>query len=558
MLENNYQVIIIGGGIVGLSASLFLSSHSIPHLLIERHPTTSIHPRARGLNTRAMEIFRTIGVDELVREAGADLAPSMGICKGTSFISIMEPRKRKESKEGRGEMPLAFLARGVSPTKGCRCTQDCMEPVLVKAARERGGELRYNTLCEGVEQDERGVTVTLRNQDKDTISTVRAEYLIAADGAGSPIRKQLGIGTTGKGALGHLLNILFHADLSSLVRGREISFCTISRPEVPLLGLLTAIDNKSTWVFHLSYDPLQENASSYTPERCEELLKTAIGIPDLKIAVKSILPWTPADICAEKFRDGRIFLAGDAAHQTTPYGGQGATTGIADVFDLSWKLAQVFKGTASEKLLETYEQERLPVGRFVAKESGELADAYGLPEAVNRGKWAFLISVAMRIPMYAGFGYRYTNSQAIINEEGESRWTWWWNVPWTIPSLIMGFNGRPGTRVPHLWVQHVGRQISTLDLFGTKSVLLAGSEGKGWCQAAAEVAEKLDLNLEAYRVGPTSELSDPKKQWDTIAGVSSQGALLVRPDGFVAWRVKDQEGDLRKRLQDVVEKILCR
>lgn len=160
--------------------------------------------------------------------------------------------------------------------------------------------------------------------------------------------------------------------------------------------------------------------------------------------------------------------------------------------------------------------------------------------------------------MIAGFGYRYTESCAIVQEEEELGWMWWWGVPWTIPSLVMGFNGRPGTRVPHLWVQREGRRISTLDLFGTKFVLLAGSEGKVWREAASEIAEKLDVDLETYRVGPTGDLSDPKRQWDSIAGVSSQGALLVRPDGFVAWRVKDQQGDLKVRLQDVWERILCR
>lgn len=365
MAEKTYRVIIVGGGIVGLSASLFLSSHKISHLLIERHATTSIHPRARGLNARAMEIFRTIGVDELVREAGADLAPSMGMFKGNSFVEVIDHRKRKEEDGNRGGMPVEWLATGVSSTKGCRCTQDCMEPVLVKAARERGGELRYNTQCEDFSQDSNGVTVTLRNRGNNSTSTVRADYLIAADGAGSPIRKQLGIGTTGKGVLGNLINILFHADLHSLVRGREISLCTIDRPDVH--GVMTSIDNKSTWVFHLCWDPTKEKAASYTPERCEDLLRITIGIPDLKIEVKSILPWTPADMCATKFRSGRIFLAGDAAHQTTPYAGQGATTGIADVFDLSWKLASVISNSASPKLLETYEQERLPVGRFVAK-----------------------------------------------------------------------------------------------------------------------------------------------------------------------------------------------
>ncbi|KUJ06944.1 FAD-binding monooxygenase-like protein [Mollisia scopiformis] len=550
-MAEHFPVVIIGGGIVGLSASLFLSSHKISHLLIERHSGTSIHPRARGFNTRAMEIFRSVHFDDLVRDAGAELQPSMGICRGNSLAEVMEPRKRKEGKKG--EMPFAF-ADGVSPVKGARCTQDMLEPVLVKTARERGGNLRFNTLCERIEQDENGVTVTLRGQESDTTSTVRAEYLIAADGAGSPIRKQLGIGTTGKGSLGNLINILFHADLRELVKGREISLCTIERPEVR--GIFTAINNSDRWVFHLSYDPSKgEKASDYTMERCEQLLRIAIGVPDIKIDIKSALPWHPSDIAAERMKQGRIFLAGDAAHQTTPYAGQGATTGIADVFDLTWKIAMVLKGTANQRLLETYESERVPVARFVAAESGKMADQYGLLDTTH-SLFVFMLRALWRIPMYTGFGYQYTSQATIPEEPTPSAWTSWWFVPWTIPSLVLGFNGKPGTRAPHTWVQHEGQQISTLDLFGKNFVLLTGSEGKSWCHAASEVAENLGLELDAYRVGPTGDLSDPKRQWETAAGISSQGALLVRPDGFVAWRVKDQDGDLRERLGGALKHIL--
>jgi putative polyketide hydroxylase len=131
-------------------------------------------------------------------------------------------------------------------------------------------------------------------------------------------------------------------------------------------------------------------------------------------------------------------------------------------------------------------------------------------------------------------------------------------VPWSIPSLIMGLNGRSGTRVPHVWVQDSsGRRISTLDLCGKTFLLLTGSQGTLWCQAASDVAEKMGVDLEAYRVGPTGDLSDPKRRWEYAAGISAQGALLVRPDGFVAWRVRDQEGDLGKGLEGVLERILC-
>lgn len=524
------------------------------------------------MNMRAMEIFRSIGTDAAFIEAGSSIAPSQGIFYGKSLFEVIEPMKRRTEKDGdqvrktgnaMGGL-IKRLSETISPVQGARCTQDMLEPVLVKIARKRGGELLFNTSCEMISQDGTSVTVTLLDRAAGTTKTVKADYLIAADGAGSPIRKSLSIGLTGAGVLGNLLNILFKADLTSFVKGREISICRIEHPKVR--GVFTSIDNRESWVFHLSYEPSKgEKASDFTPERCQELLRFAIGIPDLKIEITSIMPWQPSDVCAEKFQEGRVFLAGDAAKQCTPYAGQGATSGISDVHNLSWKLAMVFNHQAPPKLLESYEAERLPVDRFVAHESGVITDGYGLPD-MKYGKATWIYNAVSRIPMYSGFGYTYTRG-AIIPEPSPAswlasflaKWFWFFFVPWTIPSLILGLNGKPGTRAPHVWLQHPEKgRISTLDLFGKSFVILTGSQGKEWCTAADEVKEKMHINLGNYRIGPTGNLTDPEKRWEGAAGISSRGVLLVRPDGFVAWRAQDQEGNLHEKLQEVMEKILCR
>lgn len=549
MTTTSVPVLIIGGGIVGLSASLFLSTHNIPHLLVERHSGTSIHPRARGVNARTMELYRSLGIDEEVRDAGAELAPSMGVFSGSTLAEVIEPQKRKESS-GAAVMPGATLFEGVSPSTSARGTQDLIEPVLLRASKERGGEVRFYTECVSFEQTEERVTATLRDREIGNGSTVHADYVIAADGAGSPTRKKLGVNTTGKGTLGYLLNILFHADLKELVRGRKFSLCLIERPEV--CGVFTSINNSDRWVFHLSYDPSKgEKAEDFTPERCEYLLHLALGLPDVKVDIKSILPWESMVRVVEKLQHGRIFLAGDAAHTMPPWGGQGANSGIADVHNLAWKLAAVIKGRSSPKLLETYDVERLPVGRRAAYKSGELADERGLLMAKDFTK---ISSVIFRVPMLFGYGYTYA-SNAIIPEY-LSWLAWMWFLPWTIASLFLGLNGSPGTRAPHIWTQHDGRRISTLDLFGRTFVLIAGSDGKPWCEAASDVASELGIQLVAYRAGPTGDLSDPKHLWQSAAGISSRGALLIRPDGFVAWRVQDQPADPRAELGHILKQVL--
>jgi 2-polyprenyl-6-methoxyphenol hydroxylase-like FAD-dependent oxidoreductase len=501
-----------------------------------------------------MELFRSVDVDEAVREAGAELGHSMGIYRGSSLVEVIGLLKRKGTDtSNRGPMSAimgANLFEGASPTSGARGTQDFTEPILLKAARERGGDIKFYTECLGFEQDNEGVTATLRDRESGIESKIRANYVMAADGANSPIRKKLDVKTTGQGTQGHLLNILFHADLRELVHGREFSLCLVQRPEV--CGLFTSINNSGRWVFHLSYDPSKgERPEDFPPERCKHLLGLALGIPDVKIDIKSILPWESQVRVVEKLQHGRIFLAGDAAHTMPPWGGQGANSGIADVHNLSWKLAAVLNGKSDARLLETYDVERLPVGQKAGYKSGELSDERGLFMKMGiRTK----SSMAARIPMYFGYGYTYS-SKAVV-PENLSWFEWMWSLPWSIPSLILGIDGSLGTRAPHVWVQHEGRQTSTLDLFGSQFVLIAGSDGKAWCEAASNVASKLGVELAAYRAGPTGELSDPNRLWDSAAAISPRGALLVRPDGFVAWRVLDSSGDLHASLCDVLNQVL--
>ena len=547
--ESQVPVLIIGGGIVGLSASLCLSHHGIHSLLVERHSGTSIHPRARSVNARTMELYRSLGIDDLVREAGASISSSMGIYSGHSLKEIIEAKPRAE---GPRKFPLADLGKSISPVRGTFVTQDMIEPVLVDVAKKRGGEIRFYTECVGVEQNDARVTATLTDRESGITSIVRADYLIAADGARSPIRTQLNVPTTGRGTMSHLLNILFHADLKPLVHQREFSICIIDRPEV--FGTFTSINNSDRWVFHLHYDPSKgEKPSDFPPEKCKELLRFAIGMPEIEIDIKSILPWEPSVQIAEKLQHGRIFLAGDAAHQMPPWGGQGANSGIADANNLSWKLAAVLNGQASKALLETYDVERIAVGRAAAEASASGTDEKGFIS--TKRSLAVAMGWLRRIYLVSGHGYRYT-SRAICVENTFPLGGLTWR-PWTLPSLILSLDGRPGSRVPHVWVEHQGKRISTLDLFGKGFVLLAGAEGVAWVEAAKKVSSALGIEIVAYRAGPESDLQTSKGKLEYAAGISSRGAILVRPDDFVVWRQRKQCPDHQAKLEQAMKQALC-
>jgi putative polyketide hydroxylase len=543
------HVLIIGGGIVGLSTSLFLSYYGITSTVIERHSGTSIHPRARSVNARTMELFRHLGIDHRVREAGASLSSTMGIYSGQSLREVMEAKPRKE---GAKNLPFAGLFASVSPVSGAFVTQDMLEPVLVDVARRRGGEVRFYTECVGVVQDDERVTATLSDRKTGIITQIQAEYLIAADGAKSPIRTSLQIPTTGRGVMGHLLNILFNANLQSLVRGREVSLCKIVRPGV--YGLFTSINNSDTWVFHLSYDPLKgEQVEDFTPERCVDLLRLALGIPDIDIRIKSILPWEPTVQVAERLQEGRIFLAGDAAHQMPPWGGQGANTGISDVHNLAWKMAEVIQRKASKVLLETYNTERQPVGLEAAEASGVGADEKGLISVEKNltviGGWV------RRIPLISGHGYGYV-SPAICYENTSPMGGWSWR-PWTLPSLGFAIDGRPGRRAPHFWVKQNGNRISTLDLCGKGFILLAGAEGSDWVEAARKLSMNMEVELAAYCLGPEGDLVTQEAEFEAGTGITRKGAILVRPDDFVVWRERRQPKDIETKLRNAIKQALC-
>jgi putative polyketide hydroxylase len=524
-------VLIVGGGLVGLSTSLFLSQHGIASLLVERHANTAIHPRARGINFRTMELFRELGLEEQLRSAGSELINNRGILivdslAGTEFRRI-----------AMAEAPPGSLDE-ISSTNWCMCAQDQSEPVLLAAARQRGGNLRFNTRLVSFGQDADGVTAIVADGTDGTQRTIRADYLIAADGAASSIRDTLGIARSGRGTLGHNISIYFSADLSDLVRGREFILCQVENPEVH--GMFVAVNNTNLWLFSIPYAPERgERLEDFPPERCIDLISKAIGLPHIAIEIKSILPWEAAVRVANSFQQGRVFLAGDAAHQMPPTGAFGSNTGIQDAHNLAWKLAAVLKGQAAPALLATYDEERRPVARFTTEQAG-------LRTALTSFDPGAKSETPLADNLVIITGYQY-NSQAVISED---------EAP--LPLDHLELNGHPGRRAPHLWLEQRGRRISTLDLFGSRFVLLAGEDGVAWRDAAQVIAIRGGINLDAYCVGSAGDLIDLDGRWDTAYGVTSRGAVLVRPDGFVGWRTNGSEESQERVLEQVLDHLLCR
>ncbi|MEV7445819.1 FAD-dependent monooxygenase [Streptomyces sp. NPDC091204] len=553
-VDHRVPVLIVGGSLVGLCTSLFLGRHGISHMLVEKHAGTSMHPRGRGINVRTMELFRVACVEDRIREAASVLADNHGILQGGSLTG--------DDQEWLFEQidPGGALAR-FSPSAWCLCSQNDIEPVLMSVTPGLGADLRFSTELLSFEQDPGGVTAIVKDRESGEHSTVRADYLVAADGPRSPVREALRIGQTGSGALFHNVSITFRSRmLADVVGDRRFIVCYLTKPDAD--GALLPVDNSERWVFHAPWHPDRgETLEDFTDERCVEHIRRAVGAPDLDVEITGKAPWHAAERVAQRYVAGRVFLAGDSAHEMSPTGAFGSNTGIQDAHNLAWKLAAVLDGAAGPGLLETYEAERLPVARATSERAsarsaehshpGYEPDPETVPEAQPEpaqgggggGRQGGVLSVAM--------GYRY-NQGAVLGTDPDQP---------VVPER-MRLRGEPGTRAPHMWLHVPGeeRPKSTVDLYERSFVLLS-SEGTPWSGAAGSVAKRMNVRLDAYAIGtgPEADLIPASGgDWAEAHGTTAAGAVLVRPDGFVAWRSEEAVADEESVLYKVLTTLLDR
>ncbi|WP_328924477.1 FAD-dependent monooxygenase [Streptomyces sp. NBC_00190] len=540
-VDHRVPVLIVGGSLVGLCTSLFLGRHGIRHMLVEKHAGTSMHPRGRGINVRTMELFRVAGVEDRIREAASVLADNHGIMQGGSLTGDDLEWLFEEIDPG------GALAR-FSPAAWCLCSQNDIEPVLMSVTPELGADLRFSTELLSFDPDDTGVTAIVKNRETGEHSTVRADYLVAADGPRSPVREQLGIGQSGHGDLFHNVSVTFRSrGLAEVVGERRFIVCYLTKPGAD--GALLPVDNRERWVFHAPWHPDRgETIDDFTDERCAEHIRRAVGAPDLDIEITGKAPWHAAERVAERYGTGRVFLAGDSAHEMSPTGAFGSNTGIQDAHNLAWKLAAVLNGSAGPRLLQTYEAERLPVARATSERasarSAEHSHPGYEPEAAPAPRGGGrpgggVLSVAM--------GYRY-NLGAVLGTDPE--------LP-VVPER-MRLTGEPGTRAPHMWLRGPGGRTSTVDLYERSFVLLS-SEGTPWRAAARSTAGQLGVGLDAYAIGTSPEAdlaTEEGADWAEVHGTTKTGAVVVRPDGFVAWRSAEAVADPEAVLHEVLSALL--
>jgi putative polyketide hydroxylase len=532
MNTESVSVLIVGAGGAGLSLALLLRQQGIHPLLIERRDDVSWYPRARNLNFRTLEVFRGLGLADEIHAAGNRVSRVFARqwLASAQEMLLMDPETLLDSKPFSPE-PFAWY-----------CPQSRLEPILRAVACDRGVDVRYATELIGFTQDDSEVSATLRRRSTGESYVVRANFLVGADGAHSRIRESLGISTQGKGTLAErFVFIYFRAAWDHLIRGHQGDAFLIENPDVRGFFLVA---EKNLGMFIL----MQEEGEELTRERSLDLVQKAIGQKALAVEIVEVAPWQPEQRVAERFQQGRALLVGDAAHAMPPKEGLGVNTAIQSAQNLAWKMAAVLGGRAGPELLLTYQAERRPVAWYAAKHSMTGPAAALIDKTSSEEKASEFFPIV---------GYRY-RSQAIISEDNSE--------PRQTEIVLLDreeLTGVPGTRVPHLWLERQSMRISTLDLFDGGFVLLTGSQGIAWCQAANRVSASLRIGLTAYRIGPDGDLPhadliDPENQWALKMGVRPDGAVLIRPDSFIAWRSNSSSAAPDQSLQQVLNRVLCR
>jgi 2-polyprenyl-6-methoxyphenol hydroxylase-like FAD-dependent oxidoreductase len=523
MTMEDTQVVIAGGGPVGMTLALELASHGIRSILAERRASTTSHPKMDLTNGRSMELFRRLGMADKLRAVGVPEGRPLDILWATTATG--HPLHRFPYAP-RTQLRAEIRARNDGSDllePGMRISQIIVEPVLKKSIEENPlVDVRFGCAFESLEQDADSVVVNLRAAKTDTMQSVRCKYLVGCDGGASTVRTRLGIQVQGTHDIARVLMVHFRSTAVDVLGKWGIAYHLQTG-----MGSLIAQDDRETWTLHSVLAPGTDE-SALDPAA---VLRAFVGRDfDFEILVSN--PWSPHQVVAEKYVDGRVLLAGDAAHQFIPSGGYGMNTGIGDAVDVGWKLAAVLNGWGGPGLIASYEQERRPVairnraaaqrhfdirrkiaGEYAAAKAQGPLDEESEAGAARRAKLGAVIGAlgnAENECWGIEHGYRYDGS-AIICAGEES-------LP-PLDPLVYSPVPVPGARLPHLFLEegsalfdHLGREFT---------VLSVGDVSAGDFEKSAET-----LGL------PLTALSLKDEIAQRILG---NRIILVRPDHHIAW-----------------------
>ncbi len=549
------DVLVVGAGPMGATTALALARMGVKVTMVNRYNWTANTPRAHITNQRAVEVLRDLGVEEDTRR---EATPWEWMGDTLFTTSLAGPEIARLRTWGTGDKRIGDYMQG-SPCPMLDIPQNKMEPILVKHAAAQGAVLAFNTEYLGHEQDADGVTVTLRDVHTSRERQVRAKYLVGADGARSKVLDDAGLKVEGQLARAATAYVLFKADLTRYVAHRPSILYWVVTSNAAFgeigMGLLRAIDPWNRWIAGWGFD-MNKGEPDFSPEEVLRKVRLLVGDPELEIEVENTSVWYVNQAHAPVYSKGRVFCGGDAVHRHPPSSGLGSNTCMQDAFNLAWKLAYVVKGHAGEHLLDSYSLERAPVGAQIVKRANQSRVDYGPLNECFRDKQA-ADPVAAGLATLADPGaegvarrdalakalelknYEFNAQGVELNQRclsdavipdpqaGEEVWK-------RDQQLYLQATTRPGAKVPHAWlIGHQGHRVSMLDLVGKgRTTVVTGIAGQAWAQAV----KALDLPfLDVVVVGEPGA-QDVYCEWHAVREIEEAGALLVRPDGVVAWR----------------------
>jgi len=575
MLETD--VLIVGSGPAGSSAALMCSSYGLNNMIVTKHNWLANSPRAHYQNQRTMEIMRDLYIaDEVIAKASPkEVMGNVVFC--TSLAGEELGRLPYGANQPRRHSDYALA----SPCEHCDLPQHLLEPILLTNAASRGSHARFDTEYLGHVQDADGVTVEVKDRLTKTTYHIRAKYLLGADGSNSKVAEDLQLPMEGDMGLAGSISIILRADLSKYIAHRPGYLWWVLQPGCNIggigMGLLRMVRPWSEWQIVWGYN-IQEGAPELTVEDGKQIARQLIGDDHIPIDIRSISNWTVNQKYATLYSRGRVFCLGDAVHRHPPSNGLGSNSSIQDAYNLIWKIALVLKGTASPSLLETYNSERAPVGKQIVKranksigEFGAIFDALGVSGTLDatemQANMAELKSatvegatrreklrqaISFKSYEFATQGVEMNQryqSAAIISESTEPVWQ-------RDPELYYQPSTLPGGRLPHVWLNQNGSEISSLDLVGKGAfTLLTGISGEAWKEATADAEAKFGISIKAHIIGPGRDVQDLYGDWAEIRDIPEAGCILVRPDGHVAWRSRSCEMP-QEQLEQIMSKLL--
>lgn len=575
------DVLIVGSGPAGASAALFLSTLGVSNIMITKYRWTANTPRAHITNQRTMEIFRDLGIEE---EVLADATPHHMIGDTVFCTAIAGEEIGRILTWGNHPARHADYELA-SPSLNCDIPQTYLEPIFVRNATMRGTQTQFSTEYLGHKQDDEGVDVRVLNRLTGSEYTIRAKYLIGADGARSRVAADLGLPYEGQMDIAGSMNITFKAELGQLCGHRPSVLYWVIQPGANVggigAGLVRMVRPWNEWLIVWGFD-LEQGVPEVTEDDALRIVRNLVGDPGLDVEITGISLWGNNEQYATSLHRSRVFCAGDAVHKHPPSNGLGSNTSIQDSYNLAWKVAAVLNGHAGPGLLDTYTTERAPVARQIvlranksAREFGGLFEALGLDMAETADQLAARIEErkdnspagaakraavreAMELKNYefnahgVEMGQRYESTA--VASDGTAR-----PEPTRDPELYYEQSTYPGVRLPHAWVGDNERKYSTHDLapYGRFTVI-TGITGEAWVAAAKNAADRLGVPLETVVIGPGRAVTDLYFDWAGLCGVAEDGSVLVRPDKHVGWRCHNLPADPEAELMTALTRILDR